>query len=168
MPRGRPKKSRATETREIMARKSMSKSLTTDVSHLKNDPKHTGCTFRWVNNEAGRVQKFINEGWEVVEGDASPGIWRPNEETVKSDSGSVTSIPVGPGRTVDAMDAILMKISIERFNEMEAQKTEMRNARDRALQQHGALADVSGIETYAAQNSQGSTGMHVESSDTIN
>lgn len=86
-----------------------------DCTHLiKNNPDLLGGKMlRWVNNEGGRVQQKMADGWEVVSvpNHSVAGVWSPTKKgknnKAKTES-SVVSIPVGRGKDVQSLDAILM------------------------------------------------------------
>lgn len=165
--KGRPSRedSRRKNVDEIKAkmRKNNGPRLATDVSHHFDD--HEEYRYRWHNNEQGRIEKAEREGWEVVRGKGSTdGVYRPDADKSTSET-SVMRMPVGLLKTQDAGEAILMKIHVDNFQALCEIKEERRKDMDRALKGGAAGAegnDVQGVQTYAAETSNGNRGFDVQ------
>ncbi len=136
-----------------------------DLSHLEE--QNPDKVFRWMNNEQGRIQSAMQLGWEVVtEGNDHSGEWRPDvDKSTSTTESSVTRMPVGLLRTVDAGEAIAMMIDKEIFQELRVIEEEHIQDMDRALKGGAAGAnddDVKGVQTYAAETASGSRGFEVQ------
>lgn len=99
------------------------------------------CYFVWENNEKGKIKMREDNGWEVVRGDFLDGSWQPGEKSLNT--GSVYSIPVGLGETTSNLEAVLMMIPIEWWEEdLKAQKEEYQKVENslRRGSKHGETA----------------------------
>lgn len=77
--------------------------------------KEPGYQYRIVNAEGGRVQEFLDNGWEVVERDSV----RVGDKRVgaASSEGTAAEVQVGQG-----MKAIVLRIKDEWYQEDQAEK----------------------------------------------
>lgn len=161
---GRPRKNREEESRTQETRKPLTSQLRMDMSDWQ--AKNPGLVGRWVNNEKGRVQQFMRQGWQPVMGESTAGVFDiqnyRKDAKQASDAGSVMSIPVGRGQTVDALDAVFMSIDKGTFNEMQDEKNRKRSELDQALKGGADQSSLSkgegGLETYAANTPDGGLG----------
>lgn len=122
-----------------------------DVSHLENDPRFRGKKLGWFNNEAGRIPQLMSQGWEPVKGDAYQSVWQPGaKETSQTDS--VVMAPVGIGREGLPINAILMMIDEDIYDDIQSMKEEHLDNIDMSLRQ-GRTGELGtseqGVKTYA-------------------
>ena len=140
-----------------------------DCTHLiKNNPDLLGGkVLRWVNNEGGRIQQKLSQGWEVVNvpNHSVAGIWSPSkkDETKKAKTEStVVTIPVGRGKTIEAMDAVLMCKPKEDFASQDRAHIHKKTAATMAAIDGGEVAGSAreaGIQTYNTNSSKIRTGL---------
>lgn len=86
------------------------------LSFADKDPNYY---YRLVNDEAGRVQTFLNAGYDFVEGDSQIGDSRAGEG---SQLGSKITKDVGQGKV-----AYLMRIPLAFYNEDQERKIKQHN-----------------------------------------
>ena len=141
--------------KEKAVRKPIRSRLRTDFSYLED--KYPGKCFRLFNNEMGNVQQAIADGWEPVEGLQQANVWRPDADT-PSTQGSYVSIPVGLGRTENAMEAVLLMIDRRRFEELEAPTKEHRAELRKTLEGGKPLDGKTPVPTYAPNLPSGGKG----------
>lgn len=97
------------------------------------------CVFFWENNEEGAVERRMLKGWEVVKVPSVDG------EVIGNDSnmGSTYSMPVGRGNTTGNLQAILMALPRELYEEdikaQEKQSREITDSRRRKPSDHGIV-----------------------------
>lgn len=115
------------------------------------------CQFMWQNDENGAVQVREQRGWTVVRSDMNDGRYHTDAERVYT--GSAVSIPVGPGVTTGNLQAVLMMMPREWFEEdlkaQEAQNKEIEGSLRRGSRFHG---DIQADGTYDARLSNGGLG----------
>ncbi len=135
---------------------------------IKNNPDYfKGKVVRWVNNEGGRIQQKISQGWEVasVPGHSVAGVWsaskKDDDKKIKTLS-TVVSIPVGRGKTIEAMDSLLMIKDEELFKSQDRAHVHKKTAATMAAIEGGEVsgsAREAGIQTYNTGNSKIRTGL---------
>lgn len=137
--------------------------LKTDFSYLQRE--HPGKVLRLMNNEGGRIQTAINDGWEPVKGIGTHGVWTP--ETHQKDADMVaqkTSVVQIPASRTTDLTQILMMIDKDLFDEIERAPIRERVAlTEEALgmgvnNSAGEAAGVTGIQTYAPNLPSGGVG----------
>ena len=140
-----------------------------DCTHLiKNNHDLLGDkVLRWVNNEGGRIQQKLSQGWEVVNvpNHSVAGVWSPSKKDdskkTKTES-SVVMIPVGRGKTIEAMDAVLMCKPKEDFASQDRKHVHDKTAATMAAISGGEVAGTAreaGIQTYNTGSSKIRTGL---------
>ena len=101
------------------------------------------CQFFWENDEKGAVQMREARGWAIVRDDMTDGKYLTDSE--RKYTGSVVSIPVGPGVTTGNLQAVLMMMPKEWYEEdlkaQEAQKREVAKSLRRESAYFGQVRD---------------------------
>ena len=87
--------------------------------------KRKGFVRRFVNEEAGRIQMFIEAGWTPVEGIEDASNSRAQDATQQS---SIVRRVVNRGTDARSHTAILMEIPEDLYNEDQAEKQKKVNA----------------------------------------
>jgi len=134
-----------------------------DVPHELREayPDHS---FRWVNDEKGRVQKFLNAGWEVCEGVNVSGSMFSDDAGKAGQTASVVMRPVGQGQTTSNLQMVLMMTTKEIFKEDFDKQQELNQQYKQALRQGANQSGVGGKSvspdggTYAPELDDGKTG----------
>lgn len=128
-----------------------------DVSHIENDPRYANKKLGWYNNEGGRIQQLMQQGWEPVRGDAYQSVWQHDAKDT-SQTDSVISAPVGIGREGQPINAILMMIDRDIYDEIQGMKEDHLGTIERSLRQ-GATKELGtseqGVKTYAPETGVG-------------
>lgn len=142
--------------------------LKTDFSYLQEE--NPGKVLRLMNNEGGRIQMAINDGWEPVKGIGTHSVWTP--ETHRKDADTVAQktsvVQIPASKTTDLMH-ILMMIDKDLFDELERAPIRERVALTEAAlgmgknNSAGEAAGVTGIETYAPNLPSGGVGFEQQS-----
>ena len=119
---------------------------------------------QWINNEGGEIERVIHEyGAEPVEGKGTAGAWAPDGTSTQTSSTMMR--PVGRGRNLDAIDAVLMAIPRDVWEDEKEARRERKQQKTQALKkgvnQSGATGDTSG-GTYAPELSNGKFGYSEE------
>lgn len=118
------------------------------------------CVFFFENDEKGKIQIRESRGWEVVKGCLVDGVWHPGGNSMNS--GSVYSIPVGQGETKHDLQAVLMALPEEWYqDDIKAQEEASREARN-ALRRGSNNQDVNPDGTYAPRLPNGKYGFSQE------
>ncbi len=169
-PRGRQKTRPSTKQAADKSTRKPAKRrrLKTDFSYLQRE--NPGKVLRLMNNEGGRIQMAINDGWEPVKGIGTHSVWTPEthrkDADVVAQSTSVIQIPAS--KTTDLMH-ILMMIDEDSFDELERAPIRDRVASTEAAlgmgknNSAGEAAGVTGIQTYAPNLPSGGTGFEQQS-----
>ena len=101
------------------------------------------CVFFWENDEKGAVQMREARGWAIVRDDMTDGQYLTDSE--KKYTGSVVSIPVGPGVTTGNLQAVLMMMPkewyVEDLKAQEAQNREVAKSLRRESAYFGQVRD---------------------------
>lgn len=122
--------------------------------------KYPDCTFRWINNEHGRIDQARKAGFIPVEGEGLTSIWNPNKNDADraSQVGSVMMQPVGIGRSSDAISAVLMRQKLKYFQEDRKYESDKVREIEKSLkrgQTDGIGTTEDGVDTYAPNVSRG-------------
>lgn len=113
----------------------MTTKRTNTTSRATNRPKRTplhkkrlleahqkkGFVRRWVNEEVGAIDMYLEAGWTPVEGDGDASDKRAQTE---SNLGSVVRRVVNRDPNASAKTAVLMEIPEDIYNEVQAMKQE--------------------------------------------
>ncbi len=118
------------------------------------------CEFFWENDEKGKVELRVANGWEVVKGQMHDGIWHPGNDS--TNMGSVYSMPVGPGSSGQPMQAVLLCIPSEWYQEdVKAQEEYNRQVRN-SLRRGSNPNEVNSDGTYAPRLPNGKIGLDIK------
>jgi hypothetical protein len=117
------------------------------------------CEFFWENDEKGKVQMRESQGWEVVRGSYMDGKWQPGGVEAL---GSVVSQPVGSGETTHSMNAVLMVIPREWYEELLDEQKAHNQQVENSLRRGSTHGEVSPDGTYAPRLPNGKIGYHRE------
>ena len=154
------------EVRHSASEPTDSPDLQTDFSYIKNKPENADKVFRLVNDEKGRVAKFIRQGWEPVqeeESDQVLGSFLDARSDSKQPSKSSKNVPsyvyvhVGQINTTSDGRAVLMMIDKEKFKKIQSQRMAKIEASEQALDPR--TVNGNGVETYAPNLPTGGTGL---------
>lgn len=165
---GKPAESKGNNAPDPRRNRSIRKPLDVarrlDFDHLLQDPKFLGKRLALFNNEAGEIERRIRQGWDPVKGDAYQSVWRPDVDK-RSQSESIVSVPVGIGREGQPIDAILMMIDEDLYDEIQKYKQARIDDTDRALRKGSTRAlgtAEDGLETYAPFTSGNDRGLSIK------
>jgi hypothetical protein len=119
------------------------------------------CEFFWENDEKAKIQAREARGWEVVRGVVgNDGKWQPGNQ--HTNIGSVLSIPVGQGETRSDMQAVLMCLPREWYeDDCRAQEEQNRQIMN-SLRRGSNNQDINPDGTYAPRLPNGKYGFSQE------
>lgn len=116
------------------------------------------CMFYWENDEKGQVQIRESRGWEVVKGSFVDGAWSPGQ----NGSGNVYSIPVGQGETKSDIQAVLMALPVEWYEDDLRSQEEQNRQTMNSLRRGSNPNEVNSDGSYAPRLANGKVGLSVE------
>lgn len=123
------------------------KRLKLDASALVNE-RYPGHQSKWINDEPGEIEKYLQGGWELVEGDVSSFRHRLSNES--GTLGSYVHQRVGVDKAGNALFAYLMVIPNELFEEdVAAYHDSVEDRFDTALKSNIRPADGTSAEKEA-------------------
>jgi hypothetical protein len=99
-----------------------------DQKHFKEH----GWTLRWINDKDGRLQQALAGGYNFVSMDEAPSIGQFSIDGKSNDPNGRVSMIVSKG-TDKPVEAFLMKIQTEYYNEDQVSKEKQNSAYDAAL-----------------------------------
>jgi len=105
------------------------------LSYFDREP---GFTYRFVNDNHGRISNFLKAGWEIVEGDSSSTFSGKGRE-VETQKSSQVWRTVNRGTDASTRDAVLMKIPTELYEEDQTAKVSQVAANEARLDPDGKL-----------------------------
>lgn len=118
------------------------------------------CTFFWENDEKGKVQIRENRGWEVVRGNLVDGTWQPGCRD--TNLGNAIRMPVGQGETTSNLEAVLMMLPREWYEDDCRAQEEANRQLENSLRRGSNSQDVNPDGTYAPRLPNGKIGYHRE------
>jgi hypothetical protein len=130
MSRSNPRQDSGTSS-DLDLRESFKPQIATDFSYLLKD--HPEKVFRLVNDEKGRVDRMMRDGWEPVQGSGTEGSFLSRQNASKPSTnakGALDYIYISVGQTQTTADckALLMMID-------ETQAKLIRDYKNRLVQQ---------------------------------
>jgi hypothetical protein len=118
------------------------------------------CVFFWENDEKGKVQIRESRGWEIVRGNLADGKWQEGNRDMNL--GNVLRIPVGPGETKSDLEAVLMMLPLEWYEDDCRAQEEANRQLENSLRRGSNSQDVNPDGTYAPRLPNGKIGYHRE------
>lgn len=134
-----------------------------DFSHIEE--KHPELKFCLMNNESSRISQAMMEGWIPFKDENSKNYDRvidfSKDTDQTSQKGGVVRRPVGPGREEASIEAVLMCIGKDEFEEIKQLEYDQIADKKETLKS-GALPtqeeNVSGLNHYAPKLPNGERG----------
>lgn len=145
---------------DLDMRESFKPNLSTDFSYLLKD--HPGKVFRLVNDEKGRVDRMMRDGWEPVQGSGTEGSFLSRQNASKPSGNAkggvdYISISVGQTQTTSDCKALLMMIDEEQAKLIREYKNKLVQQSEQALLPDGMREKDSSI--YAPNLPDGGSGL---------
>jgi len=138
-----------------------------DFSYITD--KHPDKVFVLMNNEGGRIAEAMYDGWTPWKDEDGINFERvidfDRQTDIASKKGGVVRRPVGAGREEASIEAVLMCIDKDKFNEIKQQEYDFIRDKKVALKKgvpSGNKSDVEGLKHYAPNLDDGGKGYSEE------